>query len=381
VLFLIVLSLVIPTIGLPVGVIYFLRHQKAKWSQSWAQVGESCGLVLAPRDSDLGGAAEAYLAGTVEGRRVELFSFVRGEDQVVTISISEVRTGRLQLEIEREGFLSQVEKLVGAREVETGDPRFDRRFYIHTSHEGPTKELLDRKVRRALRRAEVDAVEVEAGTITLRYEGFDWWKPSRGADRLPELFRAGIAAALTTADRLEGVDMSGEASPPTPRPAAARAVVPIASVLALVALFAFDHFARVGLVNNLEEDRRELNQSLRESSFALEVISVASSQKLDEEFKQELAKRAEVTRRFRMAELIEQERSMIEERDSQAQERLDDLRTYYRTQLKSGDEAQLQARLTQAVEELRRDEELGALAEVSQARVQGVLDYTFARGP
>ena len=75
------------------------------------------------------------------------------------------------LTVAEEGVFAKLKKLVGAQDIQTGDPKFDKRFSVKGSNENRAREVLTAPAREALLAAESELrgeITVERGCVCWR---------------------------------------------------------------------------------------------------------------------------------------------------------------------------------------------------------------------
>lgn len=81
--------------------------------------------------------SEPRASGTIREKHVEVFPFSTGSGksrvQWSAISATPRRHGGLTFNFRKQGFGTKVMKMFGSKEIEVGDPVFDREWYIQTN--------------------------------------------------------------------------------------------------------------------------------------------------------------------------------------------------------------------------------------------------------
>lgn len=149
-----------------------------------------------------------FLEGRAGPLRVRLQAYHRGKEEHGTrITISGLGHGAGGLTLRREGLATAFEKrVVGEREIEVGDPRFDEEYYVQG--QGPLAlALLDHETRRGLARLMRGRVEVPGSeAVSIRPSLSDGVLEAQvregvfspGRHRIPDV----LAAMLEVAPRL-----------------------------------------------------------------------------------------------------------------------------------------------------------------------------------
>jgi hypothetical protein len=135
------------------------RAQLLAWRAAAARAG------LADVEAAEGGLFEgAFLAGRAGDLRVRLASYRRGKyERGTKIVINGLGHGAGGLTLRREGISTAFEKrFVGEREIEIGDPAFDREYYVQ-GHAPLTLAILDPETRRRLAQLLQGRIPVEGG--------------------------------------------------------------------------------------------------------------------------------------------------------------------------------------------------------------------------
>ncbi|MBI2896985.1 MAG: hypothetical protein HYY06_25735 [Deltaproteobacteria bacterium] len=136
-------SLAIP-VGLIVGVVAWSSHVGKRRAAAWARLAQRLGLTY--------GNGTVY--GQLEGQAVRLVTEVRGSGKsrhTVTVVSSHVFPAfDLGLAVSRHGFLAAIGQLMGATDIEVGDPEFDRAFVVRADEPERARIVLDRELRQVL---------------------------------------------------------------------------------------------------------------------------------------------------------------------------------------------------------------------------------------
>lgn len=220
------------------GFVFWIRERKKMWGKVWEQVASAHTLTRLPSESTLQGPITASLVGAAEGREVAVSAWADEDGEYVSVLVTKAATGKLRLTLEREGVVGQLEKLLGAREIDTSDARFDRSYQLASGDPTLALALLGRRERQALLAGRPERVEIAEGVIQIQYRGLQWWR-GRSPQRVPRLCTHALEAAKLLASRLEVLAKQPPKRRSTPQarsPLAARAVRPLLVGVALLGL-------------------------------------------------------------------------------------------------------------------------------------------------
>jgi HEAT repeat protein len=179
------------------------RGRLAAWRAAAARAG-----LEGVAESEGGLFGGAFLEGRAGPVRVRFQAYHRGKEEHGTrITISGFGHGAGGLTLRREGLATAFEKrVVGEREIEVGDPRFDEEYYVQG--QGPLAlALLDQETRRGLGRLLRGRVEVPGSeAVSIRPSLSDGVLEAQvregvfspGRERIPDV----LAAMLEVAPRL-----------------------------------------------------------------------------------------------------------------------------------------------------------------------------------
>jgi hypothetical protein len=121
------------TAGVVLSVVYLFAHIAAQArGRAWRAAAKAAGLTSLVSSDFLG--IETGLTGRSGLLRVALERYQRGRHEKGTrIVIDNLGHPSYEFALRKEGVGSAIEKAFGEREIEVGDPEFDRRAYIHGS--------------------------------------------------------------------------------------------------------------------------------------------------------------------------------------------------------------------------------------------------------
>jgi len=128
------LVFVVGFIGVFAAGIYFSIKAHRNMVARMSAFAERLGFVLVQgaRKTDL-----PRITGVVRGKQVEFYNYVTGSGKSrtnwVAVSVTPVVGVTLTFRITRQGFLSKLQALFGAKEITVGDKAFDGRWYIETN--------------------------------------------------------------------------------------------------------------------------------------------------------------------------------------------------------------------------------------------------------
>lgn len=76
-------------------------------------------------------------AGVIRGKPVKLYNFTTGSGKSrvtwAALAVTPAATGGLKFKLSRQGLGTKVMELFGTKEVQVGDPQFDREWFIQTN--------------------------------------------------------------------------------------------------------------------------------------------------------------------------------------------------------------------------------------------------------
>jgi hypothetical protein len=124
-----------------IAVIVFLRYQARR--RAWGELAMRTGLTCEPAGF-LG--LSQRVTGAYRGRALTLDTFTRRSGEHSTtytrIVVPVNNASSLRLELYEQGLLSEIGKLLGAQDIQTGDQELDRRFIIKGQPEDAIVRLL-----------------------------------------------------------------------------------------------------------------------------------------------------------------------------------------------------------------------------------------------
>lgn len=124
-----------------------------------------------------GWTGHARITGSVRGKRVEFFNYTTGSGKSQkhwsAVSVTPASTGSLTFALCKQGFVTKVRALFGAKEITVGDAAFDARWFIQTNQPDFFRAALMPELRVKLDAALAGAmkggkIKLEAGAV--RYE-------------------------------------------------------------------------------------------------------------------------------------------------------------------------------------------------------------------
>lgn len=143
-------------------VIAYLRYQARR--RAWSELAARTGLTLEPAGF-LG--LSQRVTGAYRGRALTLDTFTRGSGKNSTAYTRIVapvnNAASLRLALYEQGLLSEIGKLLGAQDIQTGDPELDRRFIV----KGQPEDV----VVRLLTLGGLDVKLLQARSLNLRLDG------------------------------------------------------------------------------------------------------------------------------------------------------------------------------------------------------------------
>jgi hypothetical protein len=136
--------------GIVGSVAFLLAATRARArARAWREAGGAVGLTGVEESEMLG--ITRSLTGTASGLRVRLERYQRGRhDSGTRITVGPLGHGPYGFSLRREGFGTSVEKALGEKEIEIGEPAFDEELYVQ-GHPPLARALLDAETRRDVR--------------------------------------------------------------------------------------------------------------------------------------------------------------------------------------------------------------------------------------
>ena len=135
------LQVLILVVLVVVAVIAFLRYQTRR--RAWSELAMRTGLTL--ESAGFLGLSQR-VTGAYRGRALTLDTFTRRSGEHSTtytrIVVPVNNASSLRLTLYEQGLLSEIGKLLGAQDIQTGDPELDRRFIIKGQPEDVIVRLL-----------------------------------------------------------------------------------------------------------------------------------------------------------------------------------------------------------------------------------------------
>jgi hypothetical protein len=163
----------VAVIGIVVLILFATRHAAKVAAQNVRLVAESLGLNVTEGGSGVL-ISESRAEGTFRGKRVEVYSFSTGSGKSrqlwAAISATPKADGGLNFMFRRQGFGTRVMEMFGTREIEVGDPDFDRVWFIQTNQPDFLRAALLPEIRSrissfAQKNVRGPQIEVESGAV------------------------------------------------------------------------------------------------------------------------------------------------------------------------------------------------------------------------
>ena len=138
--------LVAPVVG-SIAYLILWAHSRSR-TQAWREAAEAAGLANIESSTFLG--LSLKLTGSADGLDVKVESYSRGKHEHGTrIVIGGLRHGAGRLSVRAEGVTSAIQKTLGHREIEAGDPAFDSAAYLQ-GDPALIRALFDAETRRLM---------------------------------------------------------------------------------------------------------------------------------------------------------------------------------------------------------------------------------------
>jgi hypothetical protein len=124
--------------GIPVLIAWAVARSSATAWRNGQALADRLGLTLEPAPPKFGRFYSSPKAsGMIRGKRAAFFSFTTGSGKSrvtwAAITITPADAGGLTFAIDRQGILTRLGELFGAKEIQVGDPAFDAAWFIQTS--------------------------------------------------------------------------------------------------------------------------------------------------------------------------------------------------------------------------------------------------------
>lgn len=174
-----VFLVVVLVVGAVMAVAFLVARQAGRQMEArLTAVADSLGLRLQMKRV-LGIPADARLEGTVHGRAVRIWSYSTGSGksrtQWAAAGVRPRRDGGLTFRLTRQGLLTKLTELFGAREITVGDPRFDAAWFVQTNQPEFLAAALLPEIREKLmtahRGAGAGTLQLEKGEIVYAERG------------------------------------------------------------------------------------------------------------------------------------------------------------------------------------------------------------------
>lgn len=124
--------------GIPVLIAWAAARASAKAWRNGQALADRLGLTLEPAQPKFGRFYPSPRAsGIIRGKRAAFFSFATGSGKSrvtwAAITIAPADAGGLTFAIDRQGILTRLGELFGAKEIQVGEPAFDAAWFIQTN--------------------------------------------------------------------------------------------------------------------------------------------------------------------------------------------------------------------------------------------------------
>ena len=125
-------------VGFGLLMIWAVAQASRRAADNVRQLAETLGLQVQTPPPVLGlFHPEPRASGQRRGKRTEIFSFTTGAGksrvQWCALSVAPARDGGLNCSLQRQDLGTKLKELFGAREIQVGDPEFDRQWCIQTN--------------------------------------------------------------------------------------------------------------------------------------------------------------------------------------------------------------------------------------------------------
>jgi len=128
------LLLAVGFVGVFAAIIYYSIKAQRKMIARVTAFAERRGFVLVPGARKMD---SPRITGMVRGKQVEFFSYSTGSGKSrthwVAVSVAPAVGVALTFRITRQGFVSKLQSLFGAKEITVGEKAFDDRWFIETN--------------------------------------------------------------------------------------------------------------------------------------------------------------------------------------------------------------------------------------------------------
>lgn len=123
--------------GLVVLLVWLSRVFERRRAAALQALADQLGFTLEPRPKSFIHVYRPRANGQLLGRPAAFFTYTTGsgksQQHWVALTVRPAATGGLTFSLSRQGMFSRLAELLGAREVEVGDPAFDARWFIRTN--------------------------------------------------------------------------------------------------------------------------------------------------------------------------------------------------------------------------------------------------------
>lgn len=125
-------------VGFGLLMIWAVAQASRRAADNVRQLAETLGLQVQTPPPVLGlFHQEPRASGQRRGKRTEIFSFTTGAGksrvQWCALSVAPARDGGLSCSLQRQNLGTKLKELFGSREIQVGDPEFDRQWFIQTN--------------------------------------------------------------------------------------------------------------------------------------------------------------------------------------------------------------------------------------------------------
>jgi len=274
--------------GLAMGllVVALMRNSTARWDPVWTEVAERFGLEFS-RNAFFEGGPAGTLEGKVRGRGVIVRSKTGRNSHTITVNVLGVKTRGFKLDLGREGYVARLEKLLGARELDTGDRRFDRAFYLHTPQPARCVGVLSEPVRAGLLEVRPNWVGVEKGQVQIGFDGVGRWH-RRPLGTLAQTLQRAVELALELAESVETCKPTSRRTPAkaTRRPLLAKAVGPALGLLFLGAVLVGGQYLEHWQAQRRQATLQSMELRAKAATVSFQVVSMAMERDMAEQHRE-----------------------------------------------------------------------------------------------
>jgi len=134
------------------GIIWAAVVQHRKMAANLQQLADRLGLDYVGKKNSW--TKSPALLGTWQGRALRFWTYSTGSGKSrqtwSAVGIQPRKTGAVQLELRRQGFVTSVMEFFGSKEIQVGDPQFDRNWFIRTNRPEVVRAALVPEIRHKL---------------------------------------------------------------------------------------------------------------------------------------------------------------------------------------------------------------------------------------